>query len=154
MSCAASTTCGASSCATSAPALSGFGQNHPAPKLTEEQKEALKKKQEVREEKKRQEREIRYKAWADTKAKLSDATSKKAKLRDSGIYSITADSGTTYYGSTPEEVAERERQEKKQQRREARAEVANTIKAKRNETTKKSEKIRLAVTWLTLKLHL
>ena len=73
---------------------------------------------------------------------------------DSGIYSITADSGTTYYGSTPEEVAERERQEKKQQRREARAEVANTIKAKRNETTKKSEKIRLAVTWLTLKLHL
>ena len=73
---------------------------------------------------------------------------------DSGIYSITADSGTTYYGSTPEEVAERERQEKKRQRREARAEVANTIKAKRNETTKKSEKIRLAVTWLTLKLHL
>ena len=81
MSCAASTTCGASSCATSAPALSGFGQNHPASKLTEEQKEALKKKQEVREEKKRQEREIRYKAWADIKAKLSDATSKKAKLR-------------------------------------------------------------------------
>jgi hypothetical protein len=81
MSFAASTTCGASSCATSAPTLSGFGQNHPASKLTEEQKEALKKKQEVREEKKRQEREIRYKAWADTKAKLSDATSKKAKLR-------------------------------------------------------------------------
>ncbi|KAH6839862.1 hypothetical protein B0T12DRAFT_489230 [Alternaria alternata] len=171
MSCAASTTSGASSCATSVPALSGFGQNHPASKLTEEQKEALKKKQEVREEKKRQEREIRYKAWADTKAKLSDATSKKAKLRDggtshtshhagdSGIYSITADSGTTYYGSTPEEVAERERkgkerQEKKQQRREARAEIAKTVKAKRNEATKKREKIRLAVTWLTLKLHL
>ena len=79
---------------------------------------------------------------------------------DSGGYSIiTGDSGTTYYNLTPEEVAERERkgkerQEKKQQRREARAEVANTIKAKRNETTKKSEKIRLAVTWLTLKLHL
>ena len=78
---------------------------------------------------------------------------------DSGIYSITADSGTTYYGSTPEEVAERERkgkerQEKKQQRREARAEIAKTVKAKRNEATKKREKIRLAVTWLTLKLHL
>ncbi|CAN9399095.1 unnamed protein product [Alternaria alternata] len=56
-------------------------QNHPAPKLSEEQKEALKKKQEAREEKKRQEREIRYKTWADTKVKLSDATSKKAKLR-------------------------------------------------------------------------
>jgi hypothetical protein len=92
MSCAASTTCGVSSCATSAPAvtstvsgtssvLSGFGQNHPASKLTEEQKEALKKKQEARKEKKRQEREIRYRNWADTKAKLSDATSKKAKLR-------------------------------------------------------------------------
>ena len=78
---------------------------------------------------------------------------------DSGIYSITADSGTTYYNLTPEEVAERERkgkerQEKKQQRREARAEIAKTVKAKRNEATKKREKIRLAVTWLTLRLHL
>lgn len=79
---------------------------------------------------------------------------------DSGGYSIiTGDSGTTYYNLTPEEVAEREckgkeRQEKKQQRREARAEVAESVKAKRNEAIKKREKIRFAVTWLTLKLHL
>ncbi|KAG9190123.1 hypothetical protein G6011_08211 [Alternaria panax] len=214
MTCAASGSCGASPCVSSAPIVVGVSRAAPH-KLTAEQKEELKKKQVERAEKKRQAREIRYKAWADTKAKLSDTTSKKAKLRlygtllklrlqhfsagdsggcsssaDAGVssHSHAGDSGTTHtshhagdggsyysggdsgaliipqasvnnYALTAEEIAERERRhkekkEKKQQRREVRAEVATSVKGKLHEATRKREKIRLAVTWLTLKLHL
>ncbi|KAI4676873.1 hypothetical protein J4E81_011022 [Alternaria sp. BMP 2799] len=146
--------------------------------------EELKKKKEERAEKKRQRKEVRDEAKADTKAKLPDTTSKKAKLRlyitllklsysggDSGIdYIPQGGSSSSSRPLTAEERAERDRKrkeeqeeyerkraekkEKKQQRRAVRAETATAVKAKRHEAAKLKEKIRLTATLLTLKLHL
>jgi hypothetical protein len=90
MSCGATSRgCGATSTPgfTSVPAgtssafTPGFVPTATRRKLTAEQKEELQKKEEERAEKKQQRKEIRDEVKADTKAKIPDATSKKAKLR-------------------------------------------------------------------------
>jgi len=95
MTCAATSGgCGVSTaCAPSAPAIAStpgvissastpiWAPSSPSRHLTAEEKEELQKKREERAEKKRQQKEVRDEAKADTKAKLPDTTSKKAKLR-------------------------------------------------------------------------
>jgi len=72
-------TCGTASCGAST-IVACPSINNP-PHFTAEELEALQKKKEERAEKKRQEKEFRAQVEVDTKAKLPDTTSKKAKLR-------------------------------------------------------------------------